>query len=81
MYHELRSKKDKEIEEVVQKERGPLLEELKTEMELLESSEGFGLTKFIDFLLETVKGEILSELLILKMEKDAKALIACFGGL
>merc|ERR1719188_116965 len=52
LYHELRSKKDKEIEEVVQKERGPLLEELKTEMELLESSEGFGLTKFIDFLFE-----------------------------
>ena len=52
LYHELRSKKDKEIEEVVHKERGPVLEELKTELELLESSESFGLTKFIDFLFE-----------------------------
>ena len=52
LYQELRSKKDKEIDEVVQKERGPILEELKNELELLQSSEAIGLAKFIDFLFE-----------------------------
>ena len=52
MYQELRSKKDKEIDEVVQKERGPILEELMSELELLQSSEDLGLTKFIDFLFD-----------------------------